>query len=134
MIILIVKASITINGDKSSISGVALTDTGSALTLLDEVIANMVGVRISNRKIRLVVADGHEVVAELGVIKELIVEGESLLEVHVGVTKFPEKVKEILRNLGLADWCVIGLATLEILGLVPNTSSGKLEKVGVIIL
>jgi len=134
VIILIVKASITINGDKSSISEVALTDTGSALTLLDEVIANTVGVRMLNRKIRLVVADGHEVVAKLGVIKELIVEGESLPEVHVGVTKFPEKVKEILRKLGLADWCVIGLATLEILGLAPNTSSGKLEKVGVIIL
>jgi predicted aspartyl protease len=131
---MIVRASITIVGIKSSVSGVALVDAGSVLTLLDEEIANVVGVRLLGKRVRLVVGDGHEIVAELGVVKELIIEGESLPEAHVAITKFSEKIRESLKKLGLADWCIVGLSTLEILGLAPNTSSGRLEKVGVLVL
>jgi predicted aspartyl protease len=131
---MIVRASITIAGIKSSVSGIALVDAGSVLTLLDEEIANVVGVRLLGKRVRLVVGDGHEIVAELGVVKELIIEGESLPEAHVAITKFSEKIRESLKKLGLADWCIVGLSTLEILGLAPNTSSGRLEKVGVPVL
>lgn len=131
---MIVRASITIVGIKSSVSGIALVDAGSVLTLLDEEIANVVGVRLLGKRVRLVVGDGHEIVAELGVVKELIIEGESLPEAHVAITKFSEKIRESLKKLGLADWCIVGLSTLEILGLAPNTSSGRLEKVGVPVL
>lgn len=129
-----VKASIKIVGSRSSAQGIALVDTGASLTLVDEEVANEVGVRYLGRVVRVVVADGHEVQARLAVVDKLIVEGEELLYAHVAVLRFTEKLRERLRSLGLADWCVIGVTTLELLQLVPDPTTGRLRKSSALLL
>jgi hypothetical protein len=71
---------------------------------------------------------GVRLLLSLEVVKELIIEGESISEVRAVITKFPEGIRESLKRLGLVDWRIVGLSTLEILGLTPNTSSGRLEE------
>ncbi|MHA1593164.1 MAG: aspartyl protease family protein [Candidatus Baldrarchaeia archaeon] len=124
----LVRASVGFEGFKGKISGVALVDTGSALTLLDRSIADRIGTRTIGRRVKIIVADGHEIFADLAIVNKVVVEGEELPGAHVGLMDFPEKLAKRLRELNLSEWCVIGMSTLEILGLFPNTLTGKVEK------
>jgi len=126
----IVKATVRVEGPRGFIEGVALVDTGASLTLLDKGIADRVGARPIGRRVRMVVADGHEVIGELAILRKLVVEGEELPGAHVALIDFPEELVRRLRSLGLCGWCVIGLSTLELLGLAPNTAVGRVERIG----
>jgi len=130
----LVKASVSIAGYRGNVSGVVLVDTGASVTLLNEDIANEIGVKYVGRRLKLIAADGREVVGELAIVNELVIEGEKLPEAHVAVLRFSREIKERLKAHGLADWCTVGLSTLEILGLVPNTTTGRVEKVGALLL
>jgi predicted aspartyl protease len=84
----IVKASVSVAGYRGSVSGVVLVDTGASVTLLDEDIANEIGVKYVGRRLKLIAADGHEVVGELAIVNELVIDGEKLPEAHVAVSRF----------------------------------------------
>ena len=126
----IVRARVVVRGFKGSIEETALVDTGATLTLLDRRAAEDVGVRLTGRKVRVVVADGHEVVGELAVVESIVVEGEELPGAHVLVVDVPRRLVDMLRSFNLSDRCILGASTLEILGLAPNTVTGRVEKVG----
>jgi len=130
----LVKANVSVVGAKNSVGGIALVDTGAPITLLDEAIANHIEVRYVGRRVGLVVADGHEVSAELAIVNKLIVEGEELPGAHLAVFRFSDEVKRRLRAHGVMDGCIIGLSALEILGLAANTTTGKVERVGSLLL
>ena len=131
---MLVKANVSVVGAKNSLGGIALVDTGAPITLLDEAIANHIEVRYVGRRLGLVVADGHEVSAELAIVNKLIVEGEELPGAHLAVFRFSDEVKRRLRAHGVMDGCIIGLSALEILGLAANTTTGKVERVGSLLL
>ena len=131
---MLVKANVSVVGAKNSLGGIALVDTGAPITLLDEAIANHIEVRYVGRRVGLVVADGHEVSAELAIVNKLIVEGEELPGAHLAVFRFSDEVKRRLRAHGVMDGCIIGLSALEILGLAANTTTGKVERVGSLLL
>ena len=103
-------------------------DACSSLTLLDAAVAAEVGVKLTGRIIKLMVADGHEIVGGPGIVEKLAVECEEPPG-HVAAAKLPLKLKGRLQALGLAEWCVFGFSTLEILGFEPSTAKGKEEKV-----
>jgi len=130
----LVKANVSVVGARDSVTGIALVDTGAPITLLDEAIANHIEVRYVGRRLGLVVADGHEVSAELAIVNKLIVEGEELPGAHLAVFRFSDEVKRRLRAHGVMDGCIIGLSALEILGLAANTTTGKVERVGSLLL
>jgi predicted aspartyl protease len=130
----LVKASIEAIGYRGSRKGLAIVDTGSSLTLLDEIVAGDIGVRMTGREPSLTVADGHEVKGLLAIVDKLRVEDEELPEAHVAVISFPKRHRDRLSMLNVDNWVIAGLATLEILGLTPNVKTGKLEKVGILAL
>ena len=131
---MLVKANVSVVGARDSVTGIALVDTGAPITLLDEAIANHIEVRYVGRRLGLVVADGHEVSGELAIVHKLIVEGEELPGAHIAVFKFSDEIKKRLKAHGVMDGCIIGLSTLEILGLAANTTTGKVERVGSLLL
>jgi uncharacterized protein YegL len=89
---------------------------------------------MTGRELSLTVADGHEVKGLLAIVDKLRVEDEELPGAHVAVISFPERLRDRLSMLNVDNWVIVGLATLEILGLTPNVKTGKLEKVGVLAL
>ncbi|MEM0439929.1 MAG: aspartyl protease family protein [Sulfolobales archaeon] len=127
---MIVRARIVIRGSKGYFEELALVDTGASITLLDTNAAEHLGVKYLGRKMKLIVADGHEIAGELAIVDSLSVEGEELPGAHVLVIDFPARLSESLKSLGVSGRVVLGLSILEILGLVPNTSTGRVEKVG----
>ena len=124
----IVKAKVKAIGPRRSVEGLALVDTGSSLTLIDREVADSIGVKHLGRKVKIIVADGHELHAELTIVDRLIIEGEELPYTHVATPSFTEELKERLRELELSDWCIIGPTTLELLQLTPNPTTGTLRK------
>ena len=131
---MLVKASIEAIGYRGSRKGLAIVDTGSSLTLLDEIVAGDICVRMTGREPSLTVANGHEVKGLLAMVDKLRVEDEELPEAHVAVISFSKRLRDRLSMLNVDNWAIVGLATLEILGLTPNVKTGKLEKVGVLAL
>ena len=121
------KARATVIGFKDRIEGTVLVDTGASLTLLDRRIAEIVGVKSVGRTVN-VVADGHELVAELAILEKLTVEGEELPYAYVAVLEFPNSLRQKLRELSLVDWRMLGLSTLELLQLAPDVRTGTLRK------
>lgn len=130
----LVKAKVVIQGSSKSCEEVAIVDTGAAVTLVDKSLAEEVGVRYLNRSVKPIVADGHEVSAALAIVDKLLVEDEELSYAHIAIVGFPDKLRERLRSLGVSEKCIVGMSTLEILGLIPNTTLGRLEKLGSLLL
>ena len=63
-------------------------DTGASLTLLDSDVAEEIDVRYIGRKARVIIADGHEVEAELAIVNKLVIESEELPYAYVAVMSF----------------------------------------------
>jgi len=129
----VVRAKAVIRGSRGSAEKLALVDTGSTYTLIDTALAQEVGVRFVDKRIK-VIADGHEVTGDLAVIDELAVEGEALLFAHAVVMDFPAELARRLERLGLSKRVILGLLTIEALGLVPDTATERLRKVGALLI
>ncbi len=124
----IVSANLRLEGTKEHSEGIALIDTGASVTLIDRDVADKVGVTHLRRTLTLTTASGHKMKGELAVINKLVIEGEELPYAHLLILKIPKEVKEMLRSKQLSDWGIIGLTTLELLNLMPDTTTGKLKK------
>jgi len=68
----IVKAKTLIRGFRGFVEETALVDTGSTYTLIDRTLAEEIDVKVVNKKVKLVVADGYEVVGNLAVVNEIV--------------------------------------------------------------
>jgi len=126
----IVRARVVIRGTRGSAEEVALVDTGSTYTLIDRELAQEIGVRSTSKKVKVIVADGHEIVGDLAVVEEIDVEGEVLPLAHLLVIDFPAGLAKRLEDLGLSKRAILGPLTLEALGLAPDTGVGRLKRVG----
>lgn len=67
---MLVKAGFRAVGSRGSI--VALVDAGASFTTLDRGIADGTGVKYVEKRVRAVVADGHEVEGELAIVDKLL--------------------------------------------------------------
>ena len=124
----IVKARLRVEGSRGYSEGIALVDTGASVTIIDRDVADKVDVTYVKRTLTLTTASGHKMDGELAVINKLIIEGEELPYAHLLILKIPREVKEMLKSKELGDWGIIGLTTLELLNLTPDTTTGKLKK------
>ena len=67
---------------------------------------------------------------DLAIVESLVIEGEELPGTHVAMVEIPSNLGERLRSLGLSNRCIVGASTLELLGLIANPTTGRVEKVG----
>lgn len=72
---------------------------------------------------------GHKLEGEIAIVKELTVEGEILDYEKVLVTEFDGEVKKVLRKLDVDNSIILGVKTVELASIVPDTSTGKLRKI-----
>jgi predicted aspartyl protease len=124
-----VRARVVLRGSKGSREGTALVDTGAAMTVVDKDIADAVGVVYTGRGRTLISATGHRLEGEVAVVRELIVEGEVLDYEKVLAVRLNEEVKKALRNLDVDDSIIIGITTIELAGLIPDTATSRLRKI-----
>jgi len=125
----IVKARVVVKGSKSSMECTALVDTGAAMTVIDREAADAIGVMHTGRRRSLMSATGHKLEGEVVIIKELNIEGEVLDYEKAIAVEFNDEVKKVLRNLGVDESIIVGVATVELAGFIPDTATGKLKKV-----
>jgi predicted aspartyl protease len=123
----IVKAAFRLEGLKERVEDKALVDTGASVTIVDKSVADMIGVTYTGRMLSLTTASGHKMQGELAVVKRLIIDQEELPYAHLLVLEIPSSVKEMLRSKQLCEWGIIGLTTLELLNLMPDSATGKLK-------
>jgi predicted aspartyl protease len=124
-----VKAKVIIRGSKGSAELTALVDAGSSMTVVDRGLAEAIGVEYTDRERVIVTASGQEIVSKVAIVKELIVEDGPLKFERVLVMDFSENVKEGLKNLGVSDSMVLGMATPE-----PDTTTSKLRRVKLLLI
>jgi predicted aspartyl protease len=125
----IVRARVSFKGTRGSKDCIALVDTGAAMTVIDRSLAENVGVTYTGRRRSLVSATGHKLEGEVAIVRELVVEDEVLDYEKVMVVELSGDVRKVLRELGVDDSVIIGLTTVELAGLMPDTATGRLKKV-----
>lgn len=126
----IVRANFRISGELADLGGIALVDTGSSLSLVEQAAAEKLGLRPTGRSLKLVTLSGEELHCSEALTSFLELEGECLAQERVGICRFPETVIKKLRTMRLHPQVIIGLISLEAAGFAPNPRTGKLEKVG----
>jgi predicted aspartyl protease len=125
-----VKAKVTLRGFKGCKELTTLVDTGASMTVIDSSLADEVGVEFTGKERALVTASGHKLVGRVAIVKELIIEGESLDYERVLVLSFSEDLKKLLKELGVDQTIILGVTTLESAGLVPDPATGRLRRAG----
>ena len=125
----IVRTRVSLKGMKGSKDCIALVGTGAAMTVIDRSLAENVGVTYTGRRRSLVSATGHTLVSEVAIVRELAVEDEVLDYEKVMVVELSGDVRKVLREIGVDDSVIIGLTTVELAGLMPDTATGRLKKV-----
>jgi len=126
---MIVKAKVVLKGSKRSEECVALVDTGAIMTVVDENLAELIGVTYTGRKRSLMSATGHKLEGEIAIVRELTVEDETLDYEKILVVKFNGEVKKILRKLNVSESIILGITTIELASFIPDTNTGKLRKI-----
>lgn len=74
-------------------------------------------------------ATGHKLEGEIAVVRELTMEDKILDYEKVLVTKLSGEVKEALRKLNVSESIILGITTIELAGLIPDTNTGRLRKI-----
>jgi predicted aspartyl protease len=129
-----VKARASLHGLREAYNCVALVDTGARMTIIDSVLAERIGVEYTGRALNPISISGQVLRALEAVVPVLRVEDEELKYEAVAVISIPEDVKRVLRQSRPDENIVIGLLTLERAGMVPDTVTGSLRKVEMLML
>jgi hypothetical protein len=104
------------------------------MTIIDSVLAERIGVEYTGRALNPISISGQVLRALEADVPVLRVEDEELKYEAVAVISIPEDVKRVLRQSRLDENIVIGLLTLERAGMVPDTVTGSLRKVEMLML
>jgi predicted aspartyl protease len=125
----IVRTRVSLKGMRGSKECIALVDTGTAMTVIDRSLAENVGVTYTGRRRSLVSATGHKLEGEVAIVRELVIEDEVLDYEKVMVVELSGDVRKVLRDIDVDDSVIVGLTTVELAGLMPDTATGRLKKV-----
>ena len=125
----LVKARVKLTGLKASYStSAALADSGARMSLVEKHLAEHIGVKYTGRQINFISLSGHAIKASEAIVPEMKIEGEALKYEVIAVTEIPSTVKKTLRENRLDENVIIGTLTLERANMIPNTTTGKLQK------
>jgi predicted aspartyl protease len=125
----IVRTRVSLKGMRGTKDCIALVDTGAAMTVIDRSLAKEVGVTYTGRRRSLVSATGHKLEGEVAIVRELVVEDEVLDYEKVMVVELTGDVRKVLREIDVDDSVIVGLTTVGLAGLMPDTATGRLKKV-----
>ena len=128
LIVVLVKARVRVEGSRQRYACVALVDTGARMTLIDEVLADKLGVEYTGRRLDFISVSGHKLSALEAIVRVLEIEDVKLKSEPIAVAEFPDNVKRVLRSNQVDENMIIGLLTLERANLVPDTTTGSLKK------
>ena len=125
-----VLARFRIRGLRAEVKGRALVDTGAAVTVIDESLADHIGVEPvgSTLSVRLR-GICCEVEGGLVNVKYLELEGRAVGSTSVIRLELSDEVKEALGRTGARDDIIIGVRDLAI-GFMVNVKERKLEYIG----
>ena len=124
------KAKFKLLGEKDSLEGTAIVDTGSLMSIVDKEAADGLGLERTGRFLRLTTLFGEEASCDEMLSKVFEVKGEKLVSERLAVCRLPRDVEERLRAMEASPHVIIGAVTLEAAGFTVNPLTGKLEKVG----
>jgi predicted aspartyl protease len=124
-----VRTRVSLKGMRGTKDCIALVDTGAAMTVIDRSLAENVGVTYTGRRRSLVSATGHKLEGEVAIVRELVVEDEVLDHEKVMVVELSGDVRKVLRVIDVDDSVIVGLTTVGLAGLMPDTATGRLKKV-----
>ena len=91
------------------------------MSVIDRSLAENVDVTYTGRRRSLVSATGHKLEGEVAIVRELIVEDEVLDYEKVIVVELSGDVRKVLRELGVDNSVIVGLTTVELAGLMPDS-------------
>jgi len=122
-------AKARIKGALKEVQRTALVDTGAFFSLLDEELADEIGVKYFRGEKRKITIRGLccEVEGELAGVEELYIEGRLIGSTSMVVLKFPSYLKEALRGYRFAEDLIIGIR--DIPGFVLDVERIKLKYV-----
>ncbi len=127
-------AKVLLQGTKNQVTGQALVDTGATFTVIDEELANYLGVepvpKRERERVKLV-SLCCTVEGKLVNLKYMEIEGKPVGATSVIVVNLSRKIKEVLKKLGAREDIVIGMADLSKTGYIIDPVQGKLKYIGI---
>jgi len=117
------------NGD-CVFSGVVLVDTGATGVMIDESVAERLGLETFGEGV--IVTLGSAVECRFADVSSVAVEDADIGPRRVAVCRFPEMVKEGLKALSFSEGVVLGVSAVEDAGYVPDAREGVLRRVGLL--
>jgi hypothetical protein len=66
-------------------------------------------------------------------VDSMVVEDVEIGPRRILVYSFPDDVREKIRSLGCSDRLILGVAEVESAGYVPDTATGKLQRIGLLV-
>jgi len=109
-------AKFGLEGDKGTVEGLALVDSGAGYTVIDEELAETLDVRYTGLTIVLTSLSGQRISCREAIVNLITVEGKTALSELVAVYSIPESTGELLRKQRANHQLVIGVHTLERIG------------------
>lgn len=126
--VLAVHSQVKVKGSKNVEVLEGLVDTGATMTIIDEKLAESIGVRYTGKTYTVRSASGHKLEGELAKVRALTIQGEELTNESVLVVEFKGDLKRSLRESGLSDSIILGMTTIKAAGFMADTTTGKLRK------
>jgi len=120
------KARLKLTGVKDAFECLALADTGAWYTVIDESLAELLGVEYTGLTLTLTSFSGHKVVCREAVLSSISVEGRTAPSELAAVCIIPASVKDLLRKQEVEEKVIIGVHTLERLSYAVDVTAHKL--------
>ncbi|RLE56661.1 MAG: hypothetical protein DRJ40_05070 [Thermoprotei archaeon] len=125
----IIKARVVIKGSRRVTEGNVLVDTGATYSIIDEELANEIGVKLLERPERILLRGiCCQIEGRLCVIDTLIIEDITVGPSVAVLTRLSTEVKEILKSYEVLNTFILGLR--DIVGFTIDVKSGRLKWVG----
>ncbi len=122
------KAKYILEGSIAVKKGEALVDTGAWYTIVDEALAESVGVDYTGLTMELTTFSGHRVTCREAIVRSITLKEKKAPSELVAVCSIPDSVKEPLKKQEVSDRLVVGVHTLERLGYAVDPITHELVK------
>jgi hypothetical protein len=107
------KARFRLMGDRGSEEGVAIVDSGTWYTIIDEKLAEYLGVKYTGLSLTLTSFSGHRIMCREAIISSVAIEGKTAPSELVAVCPITEPIRELLKAHEVDDRLVIGFTPLK---------------------
>lgn len=122
------KAKFRITGNKKSLEGIALVNSRAWYSVIDQGLAEYLGVKYTGLVVLLTSFSGHKVKCNEAIVNSITIEEKTAPYELVAICKISNQVKELLKKHEVEERVIIGVHTLERLGYTIDVVTHKLVK------